>query len=142
MGPLLTTLLSVTIATAPSPPSDSTSVNPSLFYQTSRQQIGAPYRSGGTTPKGFDCSGFTYYVYKQHGIPLTRTAHSQYKKSLIISKRNALPGDLVFFKTRNGWVYHVGIYAGNNKVIHSPKPGRKVRTEEIWSTRVSFGRMS
>jgi cell wall-associated NlpC family hydrolase len=141
MGPLLTTLLSITIATSPAN-DDTLTKNPGAIFYTSQQLLGSPYRSGGTTPKGFDCSGFTAYVYRQHGIPLTRTAHSQYKKSLIIAKKNAVPGDLVFFKTKNGWVYHVGIYAGKNKVTHSPKPGRKVRTEEIWSSRVSFGRMS
>jgi cell wall-associated NlpC family hydrolase len=142
MGPLLTTLLSITIATTNPVPDDTITKNSNAIFYTSQQLLGSPYKSGGTSPRGFDCSGFTSYVYRQHGIPLTRTAQSQYKKSLIIAKKDAVPGDLVFFKTKNGWVYHVGIYAGNNKVTHSPKPGRKVRTEEIWSSRVSFGRVS
>jgi hypothetical protein len=91
MGPLLTTLLSITIATAPVQ-DDTITKSPGAIFYTSQQLLGSPYIRGGTTPRGFDCSGFTAYVYKQHGIPLTRTAHSQYKKSLIIAKNNAVPG--------------------------------------------------
>ena len=100
---------------------------------------GSPYKSGGTSPSGFDCSGFTYYVHKQAGKTIPRTSHGQYRASKHVTRDNAKKGDLVFFANKSGYVHHVGIYMGNNKILHSPKPGRSVRLETIWSKNVRFG---
>jgi cell wall-associated NlpC family hydrolase len=101
---------------------------------------GTPYRYGGTTPRGFDCSGFTGYVYKHAGKKLPRTSRGQYRAVHHISRAAAKPGDLVFFKSSGGRVYHVGIYAGGNMIWHASKPGRPVAKAKIWSKRVAFGR--
>lgn len=97
-----------------------------------------PYVYGGTTPRGFDCSGLTQYVYRRQGISLPRTAAAQRRATRRISKAAARPGDLVFFHSGRS-VYHVGIYAGGNKMVDagSRRSGIKYRT--IWSRSVSFG---
>jgi len=100
---------------------------------------GVPYRYGGSTPRGFDCSGFTSYVYRQAGVHIPRTASAQRRAARYISRSSARPGDLVFFH-HGGRVYHVGIYAGGNRVLHSPRPGKRVSTVHIWTRGVSFGR--
>jgi cell wall-associated NlpC family hydrolase len=101
---------------------------------------GTPYRYGGTTPRGFDCSGYTGYVYKKAGKKLPRTSRGQYSATKHISRTAAKPGDLVFFKSGGG-VYHVGIYAGKNTVWHASRPGHPVAKAKIWTSRVAFGRV-
>jgi cell wall-associated NlpC family hydrolase len=100
---------------------------------------GIPYVYGGTTTRGFDCSGYTGYVYKKAGKKLPRTARQQYSASKHISRVAAKPGDLVFFKSGGGSVYHVGIYAGGNMLWHSSRPGRPVAKAKIWTSSVAFG---
>jgi len=85
------------------------------------QYLGTPYRYGGAAPGGFDCSGFTSYIFKQFGISLNRTAAGQYSQGSTVSKANLIAGDLVFFNTSGG-ISHVGIYTGNGKFIHSSSP--------------------
>ena len=101
---------------------------------------GTPYRYGGTTPRGFDCSGYTGYVYKKAGKKLPRTSRAQYSATKHLSRKAAKPGDLVFFKSGGGSVYHVGIYAGGNMLWHASRPGRPVAKAKIWTSRVAFGR--
>jgi len=102
---------------------------------------GTPYRYGGTTPRGFDCSGYTGYVYKKAGKKLPRTSRAQYSATKHITRKTAKPGDLVFFKSGGGGVYHVGIYAGGNMLWHASKPGRPVAKAKIWTSSVAFGRV-
>ncbi|TDW18816.1 C40 family peptidase [Kribbella kalugense] len=100
---------------------------------------GTPYRYGGTTTRGFDCSGYTGFVYKKAGHKLPRTARQQYSATKHISRKAAKPGDLVFFRNGGGGVYHVGIYAGGNMLWHASKPGRPVAKAKIWTSSVAFG---
>lgn len=106
--------------------------------RTAKRYLGVPYRYGGSTPRGFDCSGYTRYVYAKVGVNLPRRASLQRKATKRVSKPRI--GDLVFFHNRSG-VYHVGIYAGNHAVWHAPRPGQRVKRERIWTRSVSYGRV-
>ena len=101
---------------------------------------GSPYRWGATGPRRFDCSGLTLYSFKKAGKKLPRTAAQQYNKTSRVSARNRRSGDLVFFHSGSS-VYHVGIYAGKNRIWHAPKTGAVVRLERIWSSKVWYGRV-
>lgn len=98
-----------------------------------------PYRSGGTTPVGFDCSGYVRYVFALLGVDLPRTADEQYHAVTRVPSSQARPGDLVFFH-RGGTVYHVGIYAGGGMMYDSGRPGQAITKRDIWSADISFGR--
>lgn len=89
--------------------------------------IGVKYVYGGESPNGFDCSGFTKYVYAHFGVSLPHHAADQYKYGKSVSKSNLEPGDLVFFGKSASGIYHVGIYIGSGEFIHSPQPGEKVK---------------
>ena len=90
------------------------------IISTAKKYIGVPYLWGGSTPSGFDCSGFVQYVFKQHGITLPRTSKEQWNVGTSISKSALQPGDLVFFaNTYTTGISHLGIYVGNNQFIHS-----------------------
>ncbi len=83
---------------------------------------GVPYRYGGQSPKGFDCSGFTSYVFKAGaGISLPRSSQGQAKIGTAVSKDNLAPGDLVYFHTYRKGVSHVGVYVGNGNFIHASR---------------------
>lgn len=83
--------------------------------------MGVPYVFGGTTPRGFDCSGFTQYIYKNAaGLSLPRTAEQQYKVGTSVSKSDLQPGDLIFYaNTYKAGISHVGVYAGGNMVLNA-----------------------
>ncbi len=99
---------------------------------------GTPYVYGATGPSSFDCSGFTSYVFRKMGISLPRTAQEQYDAVQHISQSQAQPGDLVFMGGSNS-IYHVAIYAGNNKIWTAPEPGESVKLGNMFGD-VSFGR--
>ena len=82
-----------------------------------RQFLGVPYVWAGSSPSGFDCSGFTHYVFGHHGISLPHVADEQFKTGVSVNKLQA--GDLVFFSTYEPGPSHVGIYIGNNEFIHA-----------------------
>ena len=86
-----------------------------------KQYLGYKYVYGGTTPSGFDCSGFTQYVYKHFGYSLNRVSSSQASNGVSISKQNMQPGDLICFSNSKGSnnIGHVGIYIGNGEFIHA-----------------------
>jgi len=123
--------------------SSSALANPGLPYfsldtivSIAMQYQGVPYAAGGTTPAGFDCSGFVQYVYAQAGVALPRTTGSQSAAGTRISRDAALPGDVVVMGGHNG------IYLGGGMMIDAPVPGDVVGVHSIWTsnyTIVRFG---
>lgn len=108
--------------------------------------LGTRYRYGGATPEsGFDCSGLVAHVFERaRGITLPRDAAGQSKVGVPVKKAALAPGDLVFYNTRNRPYSHVGIYLGEGRFIHAPRPGQRVRIESIeasyWRARFNGAR--
>jgi cell wall-associated NlpC family hydrolase len=108
--------------------------------------LGVPYRRGGNNADtGFDCSGFVRAIYQQTaGLLLPRRASEQAAATEKIDKTDLKPGDLVFFNTMRRAFSHVGIYVGNGKFVHSPKPGGEVRVDDMgasyWAKRFDGAR--
>lgn len=92
--------------------------------------IGTPYRWGGATPAGFDCSGLVYYTFRKAGVSVPRTSQQQFNAARPVALHEAVPGDLVFFAER-GRIFHVGIYAGDGHFIHAPVAGRPVSIDRL-----------
>jgi len=103
------------------------------LVQTARRFIGIPYRWGGASAShGFDCSGLTMTVYRLNGLDLPRNAYSQYHAGTPVKWNDLVPGDLVFFATgRSSRISHVGIYVGEEKFIHAPGRGKRIRTAAL-----------
>lgn len=103
--------------------------NTSGIVTTALSLKGVPYVFGGTSRSGFDCSGFTQYVYKASGISIPRTSYTQFNSGSSVSKQDLQPGDLVFFTTYSKGASHVGIYIGNGTFVHASDSG--VRTTSL-----------
>jgi cell wall-associated NlpC family hydrolase len=106
----------------------------SAMIRTAENYIGVPYKWGGTSPRtGFDCSGFTQYVFARHGVRIPRTSRAQLQAGQVIrvDRRALRQGDLIMFAERGQPVGHVAIYAGNGRIIHSSKSGRGVRYDDL-----------
>ena len=112
---------------------------------TAMSFLGVPYKRGGNNENGFDCSGFVRNMYQRSvGLLLPRRAEQQAAATESIDKSELQPGDLVFFNTLRRAFSHVGIYVGEGKFIHAPKPGAQVRVESMgvsyWQTRFDGAR--
>lgn len=94
-------------------------------------QIGTPYRYGGKSPRGFDCSGLVHYAYYQTGRDIPRNTSAQYRYARKINYSNLREGDLVFFHIPRVKNKHVGIYIGNNQFVHAPSSGKKVKISSL-----------
>ena len=118
----------------------------SELVMTAMGFLGVPYRRGGNDAEtGFDCSGFVRSMYERTvGLVLPRLAKEQAAATQPIDKQELQPGDLVFFNTMKRAFSHVGIYVGDGKFIHSPKPGAQVRVEDMdkgyWASRFDGAR--
>lgn len=100
------------------------------IVDTAMQFLGVPYVWGGTSPRGFDCSGLVQYVCRANGIRVNRVAADQRNNGYYVSRDNLMPGDLVFF-ANSGGIHHVGIYVGNGNMIHAPQTGDVVKISSI-----------
>lgn len=99
-----------------------------------KQYLGVPYKWGGTSPSGFDCSGFVYYVLRSQGINANRTLAVMVKQGKEVSKSELEPGDIVFFNnTYKSGISHVGIYVGDGQFIHAPSSGKVVSYADLHS---------
>jgi len=108
--------------------------------------VGSPYKYGGETPNGFDCSGLVFYTHGIVGLRPPRTSLQQFKSAKNVSLKKLRNGDLIFFKLTRSRVSHVGIYVGNGRFIHAPQSGKQVKatylTDAYWKTKiVSAGRL-
>ena len=111
--------------------------NGSTVVEFAQSLIGTPYVYGGTTPNGFDCSGFVQYVYSHFGVSLPRTTTQQENCGTQISVSEAQPGDLYFWGSK-GSTYHVAIAIGNGQYIAAPEPGQSVSVGSIKYFQPSF----
>ena len=106
---------------------------------TVRKQVGVRYRYGGSTPRGFDCSGLIWWGYRQHGVNIPRVTSGQAAAGRGVPVTAARAGDILVFKTSSG--LHTGLYAGNDVFIHAPSSGKRVRAESLkstyWKTRLT-----
>ena len=102
------------------------------LVKTARTYIGVPYKWGGNSKAGIDCSGLTQAVYNLNGLDIPRNSRAQYGKGKAVAKKDLKPGDLVFFATNGGkTVSHVGIYIGNDEFIHAPSRGKNVSIAKL-----------
>ena len=136
---LLTLQLLAGCATDPAPQAPQAGRNhPGLSIAATL--VGSPYRYGGSSPRGFDCSGLVYYAYGKAGIGVPRTTQAQYRQAERVPLSQLHPGDLLFFRLGSQPVAHVGIYAGNDRFIHAPSRGKQVSYDSLnnayWQTRL------
>ncbi len=110
------------------------------LVKTAADQIGTPYRFGGNSPRGFDCSGLVQYAHRQLGIEVPRTTASQLAQARDPQRRHLLPGDLLFFAIGRQKERHVGIYEGEGLFIHAPSSGKRVSRASLdnpyWRSRL------
>ncbi|WP_431838038.1 C40 family peptidase [Cellulomonas sp. Y8] len=111
------------------------SVAGNAVLEVAARYVGVPYVSGGTTPAGFDCSGFVSYVYAQLGISLPRTSSAIKAAGTVVSAAEAQPGDLIWSPG------HISIYAGGDQQIDSPRPGKTIQFRSIWQSNPTFIRI-
>ena len=105
---------------------------PSLGQRAVRiasRELGVPYRYGGSSPSGFDCSGLVAYVYGKLGVKLPHNAAAQYAYGRAVDRSHLRPGDLVFFYGLG----HVGVYIGRGRIIHAPQSGEQVEIRSLGS---------
>jgi cell wall-associated NlpC family hydrolase len=119
---------------APQPPPAASS-GASKVVQIGLKYLGYRYRWGGTTPAGFDCSGFVYYVFNQAGVSMSRSMDAQIGSGPHISSSDLRPGDIVYFRnTYRSGLSHIGIYVGNGKFVHAADYDTGVELSDLWSS--------
>ena len=117
-----------TVSSAARPPEPYAITSTALGYR------GVPFVDGGATPSGFDCSGFTYYVFRQHGVELPRVAADQYRVGTAVDPAAIEPGDLLFFETVAPGASHVALALGRDEFVHAPSERGQVRVEKLTSS--------
>jgi cell wall-associated NlpC family hydrolase len=93
--------------------------------------VGKPYRYGGNTPQGFDCSGLVHFSFKRAGMDVPRSTETQRDRSRKVPAARLARGDLLFFNQEGKYSSHVGIYLGGNRFVHAPSSGKRVRVDSL-----------
>jgi cell wall-associated NlpC family hydrolase len=128
-----------TAAEAPATRAAEPAVSADALVGTALELRGVPYRSGGADTHGFDCSGFTQYVFAQHGVALPRAVRDQLHAGRAVDRRALAAGDLLFFATGGSGASHVAILVGDGEFVHAPSETGVVRVERLgsryWSRR-------
>jgi len=104
-------------------------VSGTAISKTALSTVGTPYVWGGSSPRGFDCSGLVAWSYARHGVQVPRTAKEQSKLGASVPRNALRPGDVVVFRISSG--LHTGIYAGRGRFVHSPSTGKRVRVDNM-----------
>jgi cell wall-associated NlpC family hydrolase len=94
-------------------------------------QVGRPYRYGGSSPEGFDCSGLVRYAYLAAGVDVPRTTTEQFQAARSLKLSELAPGDLLFYRIDSREVTHVAIYTGDGRFVHAPQSGKSVETRAL-----------
>jgi cell wall-associated NlpC family hydrolase len=102
--------------------------------EVAASMIGKPYRYGGNTPQGFDCSGLVYFSFKRAGMDVPRSTETQRDRSRKVPATRLARGDLLFFNQEGKYSSHVGIYLGGNRFVHAPSSGKHVRVDNLNDT--------
>jgi len=143
MRKLFTTLLLFTLLLTLAPQYKAEAASGQDLVNIAKKYLKVPYRFGGTTPSGFDCSGFIYYIFKQVGIDVPRVSADQAKIGTTVSKAELKPGDLVFFSnTYKAGISHTGIYIGDNQFISATNSGITIDSMEssYWKPKYTYGK--
>ncbi len=112
-------------------------VEGNAVLEIAARYVGVPYRYGGASPKtGFDCSGFTQYVFAKLGVSLPRSSSAQRNVGTVVTRSSARPGDLIWTPG------HIAIYAGDGMQIDSPRPGKTIQFRKIWQSNPTFIRVT
>jgi cell wall-associated NlpC family hydrolase len=129
---LLLPLVLAACASAPKQlPVSSGKSDPDRAASVAATMVGKPYRYGGMTPAGFDCSGLVHFSYKQAGVSLPRSTDEQRRASQRVKVAELRRGDLLFFDQEGKKNSHVGIYLGNRRFVHAPSSGKSVRNDSL-----------
>ena len=135
-------LLAGCAGTPSAPVTDPASADRAAGHAT--KMVGKPYRYGGSSPAGFDCSGLVQYSYKQAGVTLPRSTDDLLRTSTPLRGMNLRRGDLLFFDQEGKKKSHVGIYLGDGRFVHAPSSGKSVRTDRLdspyWKKHLSEAR--
>lgn len=137
---LISIALLIPLNPLPASASVASSADISLAYKIALTRQGDPYVYGAAGPHRFDCSGLIYWVYNRVGKNPPRTSASQARWAHRITRAQARRGDLVFFYSSGGYVYHAAFYAGHNRVFQASRPGKPVGFERIWTRSIYFKR--
>ena len=131
LGGLAILLAAGCATTAPPATTERSAETPSAtrarIVSTALKYVGAPYRRGGSSPAGFDCSGLVMFVYRQVGVSLPHNAEQQYRLGSPVARDRLQPGDIVFFDDLG----HSGIYIGRGRFVHATKPGDVVKVSDL-----------
>ena len=127
---ILMMLALVACSSSPSSPGRAAASPGEQAAAVALEQVGVPYRYGGSGPRGFDCSGLVHYAYRQAGLSVPRTTGQLWASARDVDRSDLRAGDLLFFRIE-GKMSHVGIYLGERRFVHAPQSGRTVSVESL-----------